>query len=659
MTIPPPAGAPGVLQVDPRLASALAGRYRIERELGRGGMATVYLAHDLRHDREVAIKVMHPELALGRERFLREIGVAAGLAHPHIVALHDSGDADGLLYYVMPYVAGHTLRDRLVSGRACTIDEVVRISSQVADALGSAHQRGVVHRDIKPENILISTDGHAMVADFGVAVATHLARDERLTRTGVAIGTPAYMSPEQLYADNVDARSDVWALGCVMFEMLTGKPVGRNAANDAGRQIVAADVRRLRPDTPEQLVQVVQRARTADPAIRFASGRELAEAIGPQRTPDTGQPRPAMGRRLLGLVAMAIVISLASWVTLRPDAAPPDTPRDPEVLALYRRGVREFERRTPEGASEAIRSFKAALDRDSTFGPAWVGLTNAYTRTIVRQWVYPGAVNDSVLRLAVAAVHRALALDSLDARTWAARAEVSRHVDPTEMGVPLRAARKAISLDSSSGPAWFMLGISLADSGDLDGGIDAWREGARRNPTYNQGLAFLALGYFWRKQYDSAALWADSAVSVDPSYFLARHTLGLIEIERGNFARAISALESARRLTTGPDVAVALAGRVVAEARSGERDRARATLRVADSLGRLYHPPPLHVAVYLAQGHGILGDARTAVAWLERYSVRRDRHFQLHVQCEPGFAPIVRDTGFVNITRTSGRISGC
>jgi tetratricopeptide (TPR) repeat protein len=646
--------------VDPRLTTALAGRYRIERELGRGGMATVFLARDLRHDREVAIKVMHPELALGRERFLREIGMAAGLTHPHIVALYDSGDADGLLYYVMPYVAGRTLRDRMAGGPAFTIDEVVRLASHVADALGTAHQRGVIHRDVKPENILITAGGHALVADFGVAMAMQQPGDQRLTRTGVSVGTPAYMSPEQLFAADVDARSDVWALGCVMFEMLTGRPIGRSAASaaSAAQQPVAAELRRLRPDTPEELVQVVQRALTPDADTRFPSARELAAALGARPALPASVPGSARRRLPLVLGAIAVAIAGVTWIAL-PTAAGRNPPRDPEVLALYSRGAREFERRTPEGAAEAIRAFKAALDKDSTFAPAWIGLSNVYTRTIVRQWLYPGALSDSLLRLAVAAAHRALTLDSLDPRAWAARAEVSRHVDPTEMGVPLRAARKAIALDSSSAVAWFMLGISLADSGDLDAGIDAWRQGARRNPTYNQGLAFLALGLFWRKQYDSAATWADSAVTVDPSYFLARHTLGLIEIERGNFARAISALESARRLTTGPDVVVALAGRVLAEARAGDRERARRTLRAADSLGRMYSPAPLHVAVYVAMAHGLLGDTRRAIEWLDRYPVRRDRHFQLHVQCEPGFAPLARDSGFRAVSSTSSRISGC
>ena len=658
-SVSPPGGPADVLHVDPRLTAALTGRYRIERELGRGGMATVYLARDLRHQRDVALKVMHPELALGRERFLREIGVAAGLTHPHIVALHDSGDADGLLYYLMPYVDGRTLRDRLASGPPFGIDEVLRVSRQIADALGSAHEHGVVHRDVKPENILISSGGHAFVTDFGVAKAADLARDERLTRTGVAVGTPAYMSPEQLYAGDVDARSDVWALGCVMFEMLTGRMIGRSATTDAGSaDRVTAELRRLRPDTPDDLAQVVQRALSAKPEQRFPSAREMAQALGPDTSRTRGTARPVHRTRNLALTALVVLVPLVAWLAFRPQPTR-QSPRDPQVIALYEQGVREYNRRTPDGSINAIQSFTAALERDSTYAPAWVGLSNTYSRAIIRRWTYPGVLNDSILRLAVAASHRALALDSSDSRAWVARAEVSRMVDPTAQGPALRAARRAVALDSTNGQAWFVLGMINADSGDVDSAIDAWRHSVRHNPSYNQGLAFLALGHFWRRQYDSAAFWADSAVTVDPSYHLARHTVGLIEAERGNFARARAAMEAARRVTSEAEVPVALAGRAMVEARSGNRQRAFATMRIADSLARTYFPTPIHIAVYVSQGYASLGDPGRAMDWLRRYPVRDDRHFLTHLQCEPAFAPLANDTAFIALVNTPGRGPRC
>src|ERR1044071_1886471 len=204
-----------------RLTSALADRYRLERELGAGGMATVYLAEDLRHHRKVAIKVLRPELAsaVGPERFLREIETTANLRHPHILPLYDSGEAEGFLYYVMPFIEGQSLRDRMGSGTPIPVEDALRITREVADALGYAHARGVIHRDIKPENILLE-GGHAVVADFGIAKAVSAAGAEQLTRTGVSIGTPSYMSPEQASGEQLDGRSDLYALGCVLYEML-------------------------------------------------------------------------------------------------------------------------------------------------------------------------------------------------------------------------------------------------------------------------------------------------------------------------------------------------------------------------------------------------------------------------------------------------------
>src|SRR5436190_12577825 len=208
------------------LTQQLAGHYRVERELGAGGMATVFLAHDLKHARDVAIKVLHPDLgaALGGDRFLSEIRTTAQLQHPHILPLLDSGDADGLLYYVMPYVTGETLRARLEREQQLPIADVVRIAREVADALSAAHELHIIHRDIKPENILLQ-GGHAVVADFGIALAVQQAGGSRMTQTGLSLGTPQYMSPEQAMGERtIDARSDIYALGAVLYEMLTGDP---------------------------------------------------------------------------------------------------------------------------------------------------------------------------------------------------------------------------------------------------------------------------------------------------------------------------------------------------------------------------------------------------------------------------------------------------
>ncbi len=212
--------------VTARMTAALGDRYAIERELGSGGMATVYLAEDRKHKRKVAVKVLRPELAaaLGPERFLREIEIAANLTHPHILPLHDSGDADGFLYYVMPYVEGESLRDRIHREKQLPIEDARKIASDVATALSFAHGHDVVHRGIKPENILLEA-GIAVVADFGIAKAIHAARGDKLTETGTSVGTPTYMSPEQAAGtSDLDGRSDIYSLGCVLYEMLAGEP---------------------------------------------------------------------------------------------------------------------------------------------------------------------------------------------------------------------------------------------------------------------------------------------------------------------------------------------------------------------------------------------------------------------------------------------------
>jgi len=277
-----------------RLRAALADRYTIERELGRGGMATVYRAGDVKHHRTVAIKVLRPELAaqLGPDRFLREVTIAASLNHPHILALYDSGDAGGFLFYVMPYVEGETLRARLDREKQLPVEDALGLTRQVASALSYAHARNVVHRDIKPENILLH-EGEAMVADFGIALAVSAAADERLTQTGIAVGTPAYMSPEQAASERaVDARSDVYSLGCVLYEMLAGEPpyTGPTVQALIAKRLVdpVPAVRRLRAAVPVGVDHALMKALAKVPADRWPSAGAFAEALtapAPTRPP--------------------------------------------------------------------------------------------------------------------------------------------------------------------------------------------------------------------------------------------------------------------------------------------------------------------------------------------------------------------------------------
>lgn len=307
-----------------RLRAALAERYVIERELGQGGMAVVFLARDLRLERQVALKVLRPELSamLGGERFLLEIRLTAQLQHPHVVAVHDSGDAGGLLYYVMQYLEGESLRQRLDREGPLPIEDAVRVACEVADALGFAHRHGIVHRDIKPDNILLSA-GHALVADFGVARAADAA-GLRLTETGLAVGTPAYMSPEQGAADpHVDGRADLYALGCVLYEMLAGDPPfgGSTAQVIVARHMTdqAPPLATVRPEVSSALEKVIRQALAKLPADRFASAEALAAALRAAATPTPATPAAAGTSRApvwrgaaLGVGALAVVAA-ALW----------------------------------------------------------------------------------------------------------------------------------------------------------------------------------------------------------------------------------------------------------------------------------------------------------------------------------------------------------
>jgi serine/threonine-protein kinase len=285
------------------LAAALAGRYEVERELGHGGMAVVYLARELKLGRQVAIKVLPPELAtaLAAERFVREIGIAARLTHPNILTVFDSVATDGILCFVMPYVDGETVAARMRRERQLPIDEAVSIARQVAAALDFAHRHGVVHRDIKPDNVLLVGE-QALVADFGLARAIHTASSVPLTQSGLAVGTPSYMSPEQAAADHdVDGRSDIYSLGCMLFEMIAGVPPFRGAnaqavlAQHAVR--VAPSVCDHRPSCPESVDRAIRRAMAKVPADRFRTAEEFARALVADPTPQRRPGGPAIPRR--------------------------------------------------------------------------------------------------------------------------------------------------------------------------------------------------------------------------------------------------------------------------------------------------------------------------------------------------------------------------
>jgi tetratricopeptide (TPR) repeat protein len=653
--------------------TVVADRYVLERELGQGGMATVWLARDTLHDRRVAIKIIRPELAvaIGIDRFIREIQLTARLQHPNIAQLLDSGvvhtsDGTSLPWYAMPYLDGESLRTRLAREQQLSIEEALRITEAVASALQAAHRQGIVHRDVKPENVLLA-DGGVYVVDFGIAKALLDTGSDRLTSTGMNIGTPSYMSPEQISAGSIDARSDQYSLATVLYEMLTGEPpfTGNTQAIMARRFVEPARaLRSVRSTIPESVEQAVLRALERVPADRFPDVASFAEALRRPAPPDaipSGRTKLTKGLRAAAAAVLLGVVTLSLWLRFGTALGIGRTAGDPGIRALYERGVRGYDRRSSAGTIDAIAAFSAGIKRDSTYAPAWNGLAKSYVRAYERAFPIPGVPRDSMLGLAVSAVQRSLAADSGSADTWLTQALLSRDIDPTDDKPVLRSLRQAIALDSTEAPAWHFLALALAESHDLAGALAAWRRCVTIDPSYTQGLAFLAIGHYWRREYDSASVWADSAIALDPNYQLAHNMAGFIAVERGSYDRGVASFEAARRLSNDVEALNALAGIALAEARAGRSREARATLREAELQAKAYSPTPLHIAVFMGQVYAELGDVDRALAWLDRYETRRSLHFQLHLRCDPAFDPIARDQRFRSLLSAPLRLPnrGC
>jgi tetratricopeptide (TPR) repeat protein len=639
--------------------TVVADRYTIEQELGRGGMATVWRARDLRHDRFVAIKVLQPELAgaIGVDRFIREVRLTARLQHPNIVPILDSGvlsgaDGTSLPWYAMPYLDGESLRSRLAREHQLPIDDALNITEAVGNALQAAHQQGIIHRDIKPENLFLS-GGHVYVVDFGIAKALIETGAENLTGTGLSIGTPAYMSPEQATADRIDARTDQYSLATILYEMLAGEPpfAGLNPQSIIARRIAepARPLRTVRSTVPVAIERAILKALERAPADRFPDVRAFTAALRATDSSETPSlpRRPKLRRVVQGVGVLAVIIG--AWLIFTRIRVGQARTTNPEVVALYRRGVRGYDRRTPSGIDEAISAFSAAIQRDSTYAPAWTGLAKSYVRAYGRGYVVDGLTRDSLFGRALVAADQALEIDSMSSDAWITRSMVSRIVDPTEYGPVLRFAERGVALDSMRAAGWHNLAVTLADMGNLQSAMDAWRRCVRLAPAYTECLAFLALAHYWRRQYDSAAAWADSALAVDPNYFLGRQALGNIAVERGDFTRARAAFDAARRVSSGVETVNSLAGSALAEARAGRVREARAIVRRADSLASGYLPPPAHTMVYLAQAYAAVGETERAMQLLNRYDPPRDLHFQLHLRCDPPFDPLRKDKRFQSL----------
>jgi eukaryotic-like serine/threonine-protein kinase len=492
----------------------------LERELGRGGMATVYLARDLRHDRPVALKVLHPELAhaLGPERFIREIRLAARLDHPHILSVHDSGETAGLLWFTMPYVEGESLRNRLAREPQLPLADALRITRGVADALGYAQRQGIIHRDVKPENILLQGE-RCVLADFGVARAVDAA-GERLTETGFALGTPAYMSPEQGAADrHLDARSDIYSLGCVVYEMLAGEPpfTGRTAQALIARRLAdpVPDLCTVR-DVPRQVEQAVRQALARAPADRFADAPAFARALEAAASAPRVTPSPAVRRGLLAAAAVLLVALAGAAVWLRARPAAEDTP-DADLLAVapfevlepslqvWREGMGDVLSRTLDGAgpirtvspSVVLRHWSGRADRTSA--------EELGRRTGAGLVLYGAVVRrgrDSVT-LRAAVLDRAGGMGKTDIEVSGEAARIAELAD--SLGIrALRALSPARAIGSARGTSI----------------------GSRSLPALK---AFLQGEQFYRRgQWDSALTRYDQAIAADSTFALALAQMAMV-----------------------------------------------------------------------------------------------------------------------------------
>ncbi len=498
-----------------RLRAALADSYRIERELGSGGMATVYLGHDLRHDRDVAIKVLLPKVAaaLSSERFLQEIHIAAQLQHPLILPLFDSGQADGLYYYVMPRIVGESLRQRLEREKRLPLDEALRLGREVAEALEYAHGKNVVHRDIKPENIMLS-GGHPLVADFGIARAFGDSSSPRLTSTGIRFGTPLYMSPEQALGDpSLDHRSDIYSLGCVIYEMIAGSPPYTGTSLQA---VISGHLRGTPPaltttrtGVPAAVWGAIETALAKEPADRFQTSGEFARALADpsQARRLRRSPRPALGRTALAVLAGAVV-AVAGWAGWSRWSQRPAL--DPNLVAVapfdafgpgldvWREGLMDMLSRNLNGAgplrvvspSVVLRSWSGRADVASA---RRVGLETGAGLSVVGSIVSAGA--DSV-RLAVTVVDVANAKPLGDVEFGGAVSRIDVAVDSLTVGL-LAAVGRTRPIGAVS--------LGTVRSGSLPA-LKAYLQGEQ---------------YFRRAEWDSAGRHFERAASLDPAFALA------------------------------------------------------------------------------------------------------------------------------------------
>ncbi len=734
------------------LTAALADRYAVERELGRGGAATVYLAEDLKHHRPVALKVLRSDLGsqLGKERFSREIAIAAQLSHPHILPFIDSGEAAGLLYYITPFVAGESLRQRLEREHRLPVRDAVRYAREVAAALDYAHRQGFIHRDVKPENILLSDD-HAVVADFGIARAIAEVGGEVITEGGLAIGTAEYMSPEQASAEReLGAKSDLYSLGCVLYEMLAGEPpfTGPNTRRILARHVAERPrpLRAVRPDTPPAVEAAVERLLSKDPNARFATAAELAAALEDGRpaartsgagaarfiavlpfvnaSPDAdadylsdgitdelinaltkveglrvvsrtsafalkGKPqdvratgallgvsavlegtvRQAGGRlrvtaRLTATddgrhlwserydrpagdvfaieddIARTIVSTLrATFLADLVEPTPAQRTSSLEAYGFYLKGRFSWNKRSAEGATEAIGYFEQAIAADPRYALAYAGLADAYALQVDYRGV---PVRDGFER-AKSYAQQALALDPTLAEVHSSLGWVLFIYD-WDWDNAAAAFRRALEIDPGYATAhqWYSF-VVLTQHG-TDQALVEGHTALELDPASVSIRRSLGWLYYYARRYDDSLRHLRRAIAMDPLSEENYRMLGRVHTQRGAYDEAERALQEAVSLS--PETAYASAALGYLYAVRGDRAAAERILAELAARGRTGYVSPVAVCMVYAG----LGMADEAFTWLERAYEER-RGWLAYLKVEPTLDGLRQDPRFTALVR--------
>ncbi len=734
------------------LTAALADRYTVERELGRGGAATVYLAEDLKHHRPVALKVLRSDLGsqLGKERFSREIAIAAQLSHPHILPFIDSGEAAGLLYYITPFVAGESLRQRLEREHRLPIRDAVRYAREIAAALDYAHRQGFIHRDVKPENILLSDD-HAVVADFGIARAIAEVGGQVITEGGLAIGTAEYMSPEQASAEReLGAKSDLYSLGCVLYEMLAGEPpfTGPNTRRILARHVAERPrpLRAVRPDTPPGVEAAVECLLSKDPNARYATAAELAAALEDGRpaartsgagvarfiavlpfvnaSPDAdadylsdgitdelinaltkveglrvasrtsafalkGKPQDVRATgALLGVsavlegtvrqagerlrvtarltatddgrhlwserydrpagdvfaieddIARTIVSTLrATFLADLVEPAPAQRTSSLEAYGFYLKGRFSWNKRSAEGATEAIGYFEQAIAADPRYALAYAGLADAYALQVDYRGV---PVRDGFER-AKSYAQQALALDPTLAEVHSSLGWVLFIYD-WDWDNATAAFRRALEIDPGYATAhqWYSF-VVLTQRG-TDQALVEGHTALELDPASVSIRRSLGWLYYYARRYDDSLRHLRRAIAMDPMSEENYRMLGRVHTQRGAYDEAERALQEAVSLS--PETAYATAALGYLHAVRGDRAAAERVLAELAERGRTGYVSPVAVCMVYAG----LGMADEAFTWLERaYDERRG--WLAYLKVEPTLDGLRTDPRFTALVR--------